>query len=559
MGITISGYIDDEIIISDTESQSQQDKVDTIELQEELGYIINYTKTTKDGSQVITHLGFVINSNEMIVTLTEKKKEYILTDCSNLLQKNIETIRIVAKVIGLIVAALPAVDYGMMYYRNLEGEKIIALQKSKGNYDKTMIVSCEMKQELKWWVENLHTAERKISRGEPNAVISSDASFQGWGAEYLSNRTGGRWRKDDAEENQSINFLELKAGFFALKSFCSKMKDTHVHLKMDNTSAISYINHMGGTKVKSLNSLGREIWEWCKIRDIPVTLPKVDWLITRQGETHLLKDRLTLVACLVSGGQEKNRRFQQGLERYCWPHGKRAHINKTLSYSAVNTARSAVAQIVEVVGRYNSMSIGAHPLVSRFMKGLYNLRPPQLTLKLVMLLSLIMAARPAQSLSLLRLDQMIKENENYKFYFGRTDLKQSQRGYIPPDVCIKKYYVNRLICAHLALSEYIRRTKDIRESEPRLFVSYVKPYKAVSRDTISRWVKTAMSQAGIDTKVFKPHSVRAAATSKAKLNDVPLEDILKTAGWSNAATFAKYYGKPIKHDSQNFVEGVLKK
>ena len=35
-----------------------------------------------------------------------------------------------------------------------------------------------------------------------------------------------------------------------------------------------------------------------------------------------------------------------------------------------------------------------------------------------------------------------------------------------------------------------------------------------------------------------------------------MDEILKTAGWSNAATFAKYYDKPISHETA-FSNGLL--
>ena len=54
-----------------------------------------------------------------------------------------------------------------------------------------------------------------------------------------------------------------------------------------------------------------------------------------------------------------------------------------------------------------------------------------------------------------------------------------------------------------------------------------------------------MATAEIDVTVFKPHSVRAAATSKAKLNNACTSDIMRAAGWTSAATFAKYYCKSM--------------
>ena len=43
----------------------------------------------------------------------------------------------------------------------------------------------------------------------------------------------------------------------------------------------------------------------------------------------------------------------------------------------------------------------------------------------------------------------------------------------------------------------------------------------------------------IDVTIFKPHITRSASTSKAKLNDVLLSDILDKAGWRSKSTFFK--------------------
>ena len=41
-------------------------------------------------------------------------------------------------------------------------------------------------------------------------------------------------------------------------------------LKMDNTSAVAYINKMGGTVSSALNNINKEFWLWCMERDISV-------------------------------------------------------------------------------------------------------------------------------------------------------------------------------------------------------------------------------------------------------------------------------------------------
>ena len=64
-----------------------------------------------------------------------------------------------------------------------------------------------------------------------------------------------------------------------------------------------------------------------------------------------------------------------------------------------------------------------------------------------------------------------------------------------------------------------------------------------------------MIKAGIDINVYKPHSVRSA-TSKAKAANASLVEIMQTAGWSSAATFAKFYDQEIEQGS-SFADSVL--
>ena len=65
--------------------------------------------------------------------------------------------------------------------------------------------------------------------------------------------------------------MDKALALFGLKAFCSEMQNIHVKLELDNTSAIAYINHMGGSKSEELNQLTYELWDWCKMHYIWVT------------------------------------------------------------------------------------------------------------------------------------------------------------------------------------------------------------------------------------------------------------------------------------------------
>jgi len=125
------------------------------------------------------------------------------------------TIREVAQVIGLIVSSLPGVMFGELHYRNLEKNKILALQDSRGNYDGPMILSKESMSELIWWVKNIDSAFKNIILSNPDLTLTTDASNMGWGAVYEHKKTGGLWSL--AEQQFHINHLEMKAVLLGLR------------------------------------------------------------------------------------------------------------------------------------------------------------------------------------------------------------------------------------------------------------------------------------------------------------------------------------------------------
>ena len=66
-----------------------------------------------------------------------------------------------------------------------------------------------------------------------------------------------------------INCLEDLAAFHAVKCFVrDKKKSITVLLRMDNTTAVTYVNKLGGTVSPKLNTIVRELWLWCMNRHI---------------------------------------------------------------------------------------------------------------------------------------------------------------------------------------------------------------------------------------------------------------------------------------------------
>lgn len=276
-GHVSTSFLDDSLLIALTEESCQENVLETLNILQNLGFIVHPTKSVFKPTTAIQYLGVVIDSVSMTVTLSSERKEKMLHSCQSLLRAPHISIRDLAKVIGQIVASFPAVKFGPLHYRKLEKDKCKALKVSKGNFDQEVQLSDAGKEELGWWIDNIPEAVNDICVRVPDIVIYSDASLLGWGCVCDGLPSGGEW--SPAERLFHINYLELKAAFFALKSFQGQLHGKHVRLMLDNTTAIACINHMGTSHSDSCNDLTFSVWSWCIEKDIFISaahIPGVD-------------------------------------------------------------------------------------------------------------------------------------------------------------------------------------------------------------------------------------------------------------------------------------------
>ena len=122
--------------------------------------------------------------------------------------------------------------------------------------------------------------------------------------------------------------------------------------------------------------------------------------------------------------------------------------------------------------------------------------------------------------------------------------KQSNPGRAVKDF-FPKFPENPKLCPAV-LYLYLKKTREIRGAVDQLFIAIIKPHLPVTSSTIARWMKV-LEESGIDTKLFKAHSVRSASTSAAANQGVTTEDILKAADWSSDSLFQSFYYKPVQN------------
>ena len=117
-------YIDDILLMAATPLELSQAINDTISLLTSLGFTIHDTKSVTTPTQVIIFLGFVLNSQNMTISMVPGKADVIKSKCHTLvhMQGSVQ-IREVASVVGLMVSAFSGVQYAPLFYRSLENDK----------------------------------------------------------------------------------------------------------------------------------------------------------------------------------------------------------------------------------------------------------------------------------------------------------------------------------------------------------------------------------------------------------------------------------------------------
>ena len=259
-------------------------------------------------------------------------------------------------------------------------------------------------------------------------------------------------------------------------------------------------------------------------------------------------------------------------------------FDRGLQYSTMNIYRSALsAYHPEIEGH----QVGKHPMVITLLRGMFNMKPPlprygdtwdvdvvlkhlkswgkntnlnlrQLSLKMTMLLALVSASRGSELAQLNPL-MMVDTGSSMTFHIaGLTKVKRPAKPHVK--IVVSEYTEDPLLDPVAVLRHYLHTTKDTRVSEEqkkKLFLSFIRPHNPIAKNTIARWLKITLAEAGLDTGKYKAHSVRAASTSKASMKGLSTPMVLERANWARASTFKKFYHRTTTQTSDCYQDKVL--
>ncbi len=183
MGVRLVCYIDDILLLAETQTVAEEQVKGLQYLLECLGFIVHPDKSIMTPGQVMEFLGMTVDSTKMELRLPAKKLKDIRAEARKLAQQRVIPVRALSRLVGKMNAASHTIPPAPLFFRNLQMAMTEALNASNQNYEVEVTLSQDCLEELRWWDYHLSQWNGKsMLRKAVDLVIESDASLIGWGA-----------------------------------------------------------------------------------------------------------------------------------------------------------------------------------------------------------------------------------------------------------------------------------------------------------------------------------------------------------------------------------------
>ncbi len=249
MGIRILNYLDDWLILAQSEVELLSHRTLILSHLERLGLRVNFAKSALSPSQRVSFLGTVLDSARMRAVIAPERALAIQKLATTFKSDTARPLKVFQRMLGLMAAASPVWRIPHNAWRH-------------GRLHIRVNQACVTA--LTPW-KNPRWMEKGVAMGlvHTRKVVTTDASNTGWGALCEGKPTFGHWSK--AEKGFHINCLEMLAVCRACQFFLPDLIGRHVLIRSDNMSVVSYINHQGGVSSKRLFILAERLLEWAQL------------------------------------------------------------------------------------------------------------------------------------------------------------------------------------------------------------------------------------------------------------------------------------------------------
>jgi ribonuclease HI len=236
-GTRCLAYLDDFLFVFPSQGAAAQGAVDIDALLRRLGLSRNLDKGCWAPTQVLRHLGSIIDTTTMRFLPDPERVARIRNFAAELGHLAARRTRCVPRVLvqkfaGLAVSTTLSVPLARLQLRAI----FDCVAAARGNH--SVRLSSAALTELRWWRDDGWDGGNHIMLPRPNLTLETDASDIGWGAVVKSQPPAeARGYFTPAELETSINVRELLAVLRALQAHGATIAHRDVRLHIDNQAA----------------------------------------------------------------------------------------------------------------------------------------------------------------------------------------------------------------------------------------------------------------------------------------------------------------------------------
>ena len=233
------------------------------------GMVINEKKSILKPTQVLEHLGFLVDLKQGLLSVPPGKLKMIQKELGKLLTHSTLSCRKMAAILGTTRSFLTAIPCLRAFT-----DQLVHFVKNEqiGGWDSSFPLPEALRNQVKEIKVLLDKWKGRIFQGQ--AIVRrlhSDSSQHAWaGVDLTSNQIVHEfWR---TENGLHINVKELRAAINTVKSLAKKGEK--VALAVDNSVTYAYLKN-GGGRVPSLNAILRPFLKWCLENQIQLEITQV--------------------------------------------------------------------------------------------------------------------------------------------------------------------------------------------------------------------------------------------------------------------------------------------
>ncbi len=289
-GIVMHVYLDDLLIRCQDRATCGKWTMMVLHLLFYLGLGAQLEKSDLNPSQVFTYIGIRFLTDVGLMVPPQDRLDKIETTGKSLIKEKGGAARLWLSLIGLMGSAERQVPRGRLRIRPIQhclrAQFLIHIHELSD----LVYMNTPARKAIEWWLSRENTlAGQPLGPFTPDIVLVTDASLDAWGAHAHHFQARGTWTQE--ESTWSINALELLAIVRALQRAPTNWTGQKMMVVTDNTTAVAYLNHQGGTRSRKLMDITSQIFQLLedgnmtvRSRHIPGRLNKIADLLSRPSQ-----------------------------------------------------------------------------------------------------------------------------------------------------------------------------------------------------------------------------------------------------------------------------------